>query len=100
MFTKLVGIRAIVKKHESHPYDPSDWRECQLLIEAVPEVAERFPEMAEVSPEWSRLVTAWPEILRMLDVDAPNWRNKTTAGRSVRAWNLIRQATGREPVKS
>ena len=95
MFAHLIGISVCGPDGQSHPYDCSDWRRCQLLLEAVPEVAQRFPKMAEVSPQWANLISAWPEILMALDEDSPDWRKKTSWGHSKQALNLIRTAIGR-----
>ena len=51
-----------VVMYRSHPYDPSDFYRCCLLLESVPEYRARLNEMALVSKEWAILVEHWDEL--------------------------------------
>ena len=46
----------------SPPHDPSDFRRCHLLLEAVPEWRERLPEVAAAFPIWGPLVREWDKL--------------------------------------
>lgn len=48
-----------------HPYDPSDFNRCLLLVEQVPEVRDHFPRIAELSDEWAAIIAAWDELKEM-----------------------------------
>jgi hypothetical protein len=50
----------------SHPYDPSDFRRCVGLLNAVPSLRLKLPAMAAVSPEWAALVKEWDELESLL----------------------------------
>lgn len=45
----------------SAPRDLDDLRRCLLLLDRIPEWAERMPEMADV-PGWERLAPAWANL--------------------------------------
>ncbi|RIV20373.1 hypothetical protein DYU11_20190 [Fibrisoma montanum] len=51
---------------ESHPLDPSDFRRCHLLLEAVPQFRAKLDRMRAVSPVWARLVDHWGKLTDML----------------------------------
>jgi hypothetical protein len=93
IFSHLTGIDAGSSK--SHPYDPADFRRCQLLLEQVPDLQERFIKMALVSNEWDRLVAAWPAIIAAMDDEVPGWRDGRTQGLATKAYQLIQTAIGR-----
>lgn len=50
----------------SHPWDPSDFNRCHLLLQAVPELREGFPLLAATSKPWKALITHWDELTAML----------------------------------
>lgn len=56
-----------------HPVDPSDFKRCVGLLNAVPEFRNRLHVMKSVSKHWARLVDHWDEIEKqMLDeIDNP-----------------------------
>lgn len=57
---------------KDHPHDPSDFRRCQKLLDAVPLARLAFPAMRDVSPQWARLVDAWDDIAAAINSkDAP-----------------------------
>lgn len=55
----------------SHPHDPSDFRRCELLLQAVPDFRVRLSEMADVSPAWRALVERWSEIAAVFEAECP-----------------------------
>lgn len=58
----------------AHPHDPDDFARCRKLLEAVPELAPRLNEMKAASSVWASLVEAWDELCRLMDEEAPEWR--------------------------
>ena len=47
----------------NYPGDPSDFRRCFLLLEAVPEVREpAFAVLSKAHEPWPELVAGWDEI--------------------------------------
>ncbi|EPX84800.1 hypothetical protein [Salipiger mucosus] len=46
----------------AYPHDGGDFRRCESLLEAVPELRERLPEMAQVNAYWATLVEHWEDI--------------------------------------
>lgn len=51
-----------INQRQSHPYDTADVGRCIALLDACPEVRERFAEMQTRSTTWDAFVTHWPEI--------------------------------------
>jgi hypothetical protein len=98
MVTHLTGINAVGDSSPSHPRDPADLRRCRLLMERVPEIAERFPRMASHSLEWAALVARWDALCRMMDEEAPKWRDGTGSASHTYALmsEVIRGARSRE----
>ena len=76
----------------------ADLRRCRLLMERVPEIAERFPRMASHSLEWAALVARWDALCRMMDEEAPKWRDGTGSASHTYALmsEVIRGARSRE----
>jgi hypothetical protein len=58
----------------SNPSDPSDFRRCRLLLEAVPECRKKFKEMRFVSPQWDGLIEHWDELCKLMDEECQNWK--------------------------
>jgi hypothetical protein len=58
----------------NHPHDPADFARCRKLLEAVPELAPRLNEMKAASSVWACLVEGWDELCRLMDEEAPRWR--------------------------
>ncbi len=56
------------------PLDPSDFRRCMLLLEAVPELREGLPKVAEAYPAWVGLVDHWGELEALWTEEAPTRR--------------------------
>lgn len=58
----------------THPYDPDDFRRCQVLLDAVPSYQERLPELLSVGPEWHTVVVHWNDIDRLIEEEVPGYR--------------------------
>lgn len=53
------------------PSDLDDVRRCLILLDRVPEWAERMPEMVSL-PQWERLASAWATIADAYLAECPN----------------------------
>lgn len=53
------------------PADPSDFKRCVDLLNAVPEFRERLSVMKGVSKSWSILVDHWDELEALLNEEIP-----------------------------
>jgi hypothetical protein len=76
-----------------HPRDPDDLRRCRLLVEQVPQIAEGLDHMRTASPTWALIVDHWADLCRVMDEEAPNWRQlgcREKAPRTYRALVQIR----------
>jgi len=66
IFSHLTGVHVLNGMWRfDGPHDFSDWRRCEMLLQAVPEFRDRFAEMKTVSPLWARLVDEWPSLAEM-----------------------------------
>lgn len=97
IFTRLTGVNALGTRSSrgDHPYDPSDFRRCRLLLEQVPELVPLLPKMAEMSPKWANLIQAWDEICKAMDLESPDWREPGNGQAAPTAYQLIKKAIGR-----
>lgn len=59
---------------DSHPRDPSDFRRCMGLLEAVPDMRKHLSAMAKVSAVWAALVARWDELERLYAEESPSGR--------------------------
>jgi len=90
IFSEMTGI-PVVGRHGGHPpCDPSDFRRCHLLLEAVPEFKARLAEMAGVSQVWARLVEKWDEIVASLDAEVPEWRSGRSRGAATGTYRMMK----------
>lgn len=67
MSSETMAYTALGVKYKSacHPYDPSDFNRCLLLLEAAPIVRVSFPEIRELSPEWAAIIDHWDELEKL-----------------------------------
>lgn len=61
-------------KNKAHPLDPDDFRRCRLLVEQVPYIRANLPSMSTCSEIWANIIAAWDELCRLMDAEAPQWR--------------------------
>lgn len=95
IFERLTGMRLGDEPNIEHPHDPDDLRRCLLLLEACPELADKFDvEMPGVSPQWAALVAVWTALRLTLEREVPQWRAQTR-GYTPQTYNLMKQALGR-----
>lgn len=79
-----------VRRFAHHPLDPDDFRRCELLLRAVPELRGRLSEMATVSPEWAGLVERWDEIAALIEEEAPGIYEGDRSSRAPKSYALMR----------
>jgi hypothetical protein len=60
-------------RYPDHPYDPDDFRRCELLLRSYPLARLTFPSMRSASPTWAALVDVWDELIALADEEAPGW---------------------------
>lgn len=74
-----------------HPFDPADFRRCELLLRQCPAAREAFPAMAEVSPVWARFVAEWDSIAALLESEVPGvFGAVAPSGSAPRTYKAIR----------
>lgn len=83
-----VPISSSRYKLRSHPYDPDDFRRCELLLRAVPTAREHLNAVGEISPVWRTLVDHWGELVALCEEDVPGiferWPRGEAATKSYR----------------
>lgn len=58
---------------DDHPYDPSDFRRCELLLRQCPLARLVFPaEMPKRSRPWAALVAVWDELVTLIESEVPD----------------------------
>lgn len=85
IFEVLTGYKATGRWGLGHPRDPDDFRRCELLLSAVPDLRDEMHNMVNVSPVWANLVRDWDKIKGMILEEAPNWE-----GRASKAYDYMK----------
>ncbi len=67
----------------STPADPSDFKRCLDLIEAVPALRSHLDKVARTEPAWARIVAKWAELEAL-------YREEQPTGRAPRTWALLK----------
>lgn len=75
----------------NHPWDPDDFRRCELLLRQCPGMRRHLPKMRVVSQEWARLVDRWDEIVAAMEAEGCFDLRRWNAPRS---YALIRDVLG------
>ncbi len=82
------------KKGVHFPWDPSDFRRCMLLLDAVPELREKMHTLPQLSKEWAAFYEKWDELEK-------NLRHEVAVGRTApKTYGLIKEIlrnTGARP---
>jgi len=97
MFRDILGVMPAMgsaSEDNDTPRDPDDLRRCRLLVEAVPEIQDNLARLKRTSAAWMRLVDRWAEVCRLMDEEAPNWRNQK--GEAPRTHAMLKEIDGRE----
>lgn len=63
-----------IRDEFAYPHDPSDFRRCLKLLEAVPGLAEHISAMASRGPIWSAYVEHWAEMTALYAEEEPTGR--------------------------
>lgn len=64
----------------SHPWDPSDFNRCVMLLRQAPGLRKKLPELAKLSKTWKKLVKHWNELETSLQREVgENWANNRSA---------------------
>lgn len=82
-----------------HPYDPGDFRRCELLLRDYPLARLIFPSaMPSRSEVWARMVEHWDELVELIESEAPGAfdRVPTLGSRAPKAYALMKQLRGSE----
>ncbi len=76
-----------------HPYDPADFRRCELLLRASPLARLVFPSlMPSRSETWARMVERWDELVSLIESEVPGAFDRIPPGSSSpKAYALMRQ---------
>lgn len=97
----LTGIPIRQWSGSDHPYDPADFRRCELLLRAVPLARSFLPRMAEKSGPWERLVARWDDIVATIEEEAPGAFERQTRNQAApKAHALMRSALEGQGVSS
>lgn len=76
----------------SYPRDPDDLNRCLLLLDLIPEWADRMPEMAKYGKQWAGLAGNWSEITGCFIREAGlDWCD---AKRAPETYTLMKQVMG------
>lgn len=86
---------ATVATHTDHPYDPADFRRCELLLRAAPTMRRDLHRMADVSDEWAALVPHWDLLVAAMEAEIPGVFDGPARGRAPVTCALIQHLTGR-----
>lgn len=86
----LLGCHGVDRYH--YPHDPDDFRRCELLLRAVPELRPLLPRMAGVGPEWAALVSRWDELAELLESECPGAYRGIRSGRAPLCYAAMREA--------
>ena len=73
----------------SFPWDSGDLRRCRLLVEQVPQIAEGLERMRTASPIWARIIDHWADLCRVMDEEAPDWREPYSGERAPRTNRML-----------
>lgn len=81
------------------PHDVDDFRRCELLLRAVPELRPRLLEMANLHPVWERLAYRWRDIVWTAEKECPGIFNPKgrSYGRAPETYGLIDGLTYQPP---
>lgn len=75
----------------SHPYDPDDFRRCELLLREVPEAREHMHLLAADCPLWAALVGAWDELVALAESEAPGVFSGRRGGRAPKTYARMQE---------
>lgn len=86
---KLVYGR--VERARAYPYDPADFRRCELLLRWEPLLRLQLHHMAEVDAVWAGLVARWQEIADLMEQECPGVWETGTRGAAPKAYAIMQE---------
>lgn len=94
---QLTGVPIGGRRHrgDDHPYDPSDFRRCELLLRQAGDLARLAfkAEMPKRSSVWARLVDQWDDIVAAIDEEVPDaWSSHPGRAKASKAYAMIEAA--------
>lgn len=89
LFKALTGVDALGGGVGSHPRDPDDFRRCELLLRAAPELRCELERVANISPVWEKLVVEWDGLVALIDEEAPEAWSSRPGGRARRTFERM-----------
>ena len=82
------SIAGIECEEISHPYDPSDFNRCLMLLDAVPEARKHLDKVATLSLYWKAIIERFDEIEAcFIDEVGLDW---TKGGSAKKTYGLIK----------
>lgn len=90
LFQFTTGVAVLDDSAPCHPWDPSDFRRCLLLLDQCPELRTELDRMRAVSPTWNALVERWAELEALLTEEVGNWRNPPKRASAPKTWELMK----------
>ena len=69
---KMAGV-VPGRSWSTHPYDPSDFKQCLKLVNFIPEIRSRLDEMRSISREWNAIIEHWKEIEECFMGEVAEW---------------------------
>ncbi|MGL4600312.1 MAG: hypothetical protein ACRCVE_02145 [Plesiomonas sp.] len=58
-----------------HPWDPSDFYRCMILVEEVPEIRDYFDDISSKCKTFKPIIDHWDELVSMLMSEMRNGRD-------------------------
>ncbi|MFF4026938.1 hypothetical protein ACFYY5_29220 [Nocardia elegans] len=75
----------------NHPFDPGDFRRCELLLREVPEAREHMHLLAAECPVWAALIGAWDELVTLAESEAPGVFSGRRGGRAPKTYARMQE---------
>jgi hypothetical protein len=85
---KLAFDREPSSRH-CYPYDPDDFRRCELVLRQVFGLRHKLHVMADVSPVWAGLVARWDELVALMEEECPDVWDRYPRGAAPRAYKIM-----------
>lgn len=89
LFQFITGIDALDGHPPCHPWDPSDFRRCCLLLDQCPDLRADLDKVRAVSPTWNALVDRWDEIFECLTKETSDWRKPGPKASAPNTYHLM-----------
>ena len=91
--TALTGVQVGRQWGADHPYDPADFRRCQLLLRSHPLAELQFRDvMRDASPTWGRLIDAWDDIHAAIEDECPGYIDNPQQRHASKGYALMTEA--------